>query len=147
MIRIKVIIYAFPMDKKPSIFTYRKAHHHRMFSELPQECEGMCSRVLTYLFGVSYRPHKLNSKFNTFSNNSNCFMHLWKTVYPSCFGSKLIMQCRMKTTLCKQSSKKWLFLSILGKFYVNVWKHWVLVVQFDVMFLNVSAILPILIFF
>ena len=47
------IIYAFPMDEKPSIFTYRKAHHGHVISGLPRECEGMWSHALsTYLVSV-----------------------------------------------------------------------------------------------
>ena len=34
------MVYALPMDKKPSIFTYGKAHRH-VISGLPQEHEGM----------------------------------------------------------------------------------------------------------
>ena len=64
----------FPPIKKPSIFCNVKACHRQMFSGLPQECEGMCA--CTYLFGVSYRRHGINS--NIFLDSSNCFTHLWK---------------------------------------------------------------------
>ena len=37
MIRIKVIVYVFPTDKKRSIFTYGKARQRHVISGLPQE--------------------------------------------------------------------------------------------------------------
>ena len=72
------------MDKKPSIFTYGKAHHGHVISGLPQEHEGMWS--CAYQFGISYRPSGLNS--NTFLGSSNCFVCLRKK--STCFVSKML---------------------------------------------------------
>ena len=65
MIRIKVIDHAFPTNKKPSIFTYRKSHHLHVISGLPQEHEGMRANALTYLASVIDHMGLIQIHFST----------------------------------------------------------------------------------
>ena len=59
-----VIVYAFPTNKKPSIFT-GKARHRHVISGLPQVHEGMWSRALTYLASVTEHVGLIQTRFLT----------------------------------------------------------------------------------
>lgn len=52
-----VTLHAFPKVKKPSIFTYRKACHYQVISDLPQKSKGIWSCVLTYVYLESAIEH------------------------------------------------------------------------------------------